>query len=56
MKKIVKKLDTAIYEKEGKVARIILNRPEKLNALNANLRWDIVRCIDMIEEDDNVLL
>lgn len=56
MKKIVKKLDTAIYEKEGKIARIILNRPEKLNALNASLRWDIVRCIDMIEEDDNVLV
>jgi len=56
MKKTIKKLDTAIYEKEGKIARIILNRPEKLNALNANLRWDIVQCIDMIEEDDNVLV
>jgi len=56
LKKITKKLDTAIYEKEGKIARIILNRPEKLNALNASLRWDIVRCIDMIEEDDNVLV
>lgn len=56
MKKVVKKLDTVIYEKEGKIARIILNRPEKLNALNANMRWDIVQCVDMIEEDDNVLV
>jgi len=48
------KLDTVIYEKQGKIARIILNRPEKLNALNANMRWDIVRCIDMLEKDDGV--
>lgn len=56
MSKTVKELGAAIYEKEGKIARIILNRPEKLNALNAQLRWDIVECINMIEEDDNVLV
>ena len=48
------KLDTVIYERQGKIAKIILNRPEKLNAMSANMRWDIVRCIDMLEKDDNV--
>jgi enoyl-CoA hydratase/carnithine racemase len=44
-------LDTVIYEKEGPVARIILNRPEKANAQNSAMVWDVDRCLTDAERD-----
>jgi enoyl-CoA hydratase/carnithine racemase len=44
-------LETVIFEKEGAVARIILNRPEKANAQNAAMVWDVERCLDDAEHD-----
>jgi enoyl-CoA hydratase len=44
-------LETVIFEKEGAVARIILNRPEKANAQNAAMVWDVDRCLDDAERD-----
>jgi len=44
-------LETVIYEKEGSVARIILNRPEKANAQNSAMVWDVERCLDDAEAD-----
>ena len=53
-KKVTKDFDTVLYEKEGKIARITLNRPEKLNAVNLPMFQDIVRVLDEVEEDDDV--
>lgn len=39
-------METVIYEKEGPVARIILNRPEKANAQNPAMVWDVEHCLD----------
>src|SRR5260370_40808220 len=47
-------LDQVIYEKEGRVARIILNRPEKASAQNAAMVWDVDRCLTDAERDYDV--
>lgn len=44
-------LDTVIYEKDGAVARIILNRPEKANAQNSAMVWDFENCLNDAERD-----
>ncbi|MFC1904853.1 enoyl-CoA hydratase-related protein [Chloroflexota bacterium] len=46
-------LKTIIYEKKGKIAYITMNRPEKLNALNIDLRSDLLRCWEDFAGDDN---
>lgn len=43
-----------IYEKDGRVARIILNRPDKLNALDMPMVEEIGKAIARAEEDDDV--
>jgi enoyl-CoA hydratase len=52
------KLKHIIYEKEGAVARIIFNRPEKLNAFDfpgqGGLQDDFIKALDMVEEDDDL--
>lgn len=45
---------TIIYEKTNRIARITLNRPEKLNALSAQLRSEIVDAVKGAERDENV--
>lgn len=37
-------VETVIYEKDGPIARIILNRPEKANAQNSPMVWDVGGC------------
>jgi enoyl-CoA hydratase len=44
-------LETVIFEKEGPVARIILNRPEKANAQNSPMVWDVENCLKDAEAD-----
>ena len=39
---------------DGHVRTIALNRPEKLNALNDELAWDIVGAVDEASKDDSV--
>jgi enoyl-CoA hydratase/carnithine racemase len=51
-----KQLNSVIYQKTGKIARIILNQPEQQNRINANMRIDILECIRMLETDDNVVV
>jgi enoyl-CoA hydratase len=46
--------ETVIYEKEGQVANVILNRPHKLNALNPDLQRDITAALTRAEDDDDV--
>ena len=43
-----------IFEKQGPAATITLNRPESLNALNNQLRVEIVQCIDECGDDDEI--
>lgn len=43
--------ETLIYEKEGGVGIITLNRPERLNAINFQLAFELDRLLDEILED-----
>ncbi|MGW0592995.1 enoyl-CoA hydratase/isomerase family protein [Streptosporangium sp. NPDC002607] len=43
-----------IYEKSGKIARLIMNRPEKLNALNVKMFEELVAGLKMAEDDDDI--
>lgn len=44
-------LETVIYEKDGPIARIILNRPEKANAQNSPMVWDVDNSLKDAEAD-----
>jgi enoyl-CoA hydratase len=44
-------LETVIYEKDGPVARIVLNRPDKANAQNSALAWDVDNSLKDAEAD-----
>ena len=46
--------DPIIYETDGEIGRITLNRPDKLNALNMQLLMRFVGVLDEIEMDDNI--
>ncbi|MEE9202029.1 MAG: enoyl-CoA hydratase/isomerase family protein [Dehalococcoidia bacterium] len=52
------KLKNIVYEKEGEVARIIFNRPEKLNAFDfpkqGGIQDDFIKALDMAEEDEEL--
>ncbi|MCY3810580.1 MAG: enoyl-CoA hydratase-related protein [Gammaproteobacteria bacterium] len=41
---------------DGHVARITLNRPEAMNSLNPDLRWELSRRFDEVEHDDEIWL
>ncbi|MEK7848609.1 MAG: enoyl-CoA hydratase/isomerase family protein [Chloroflexota bacterium] len=47
-----------IYQKEGEIARIIFNRPEKLNAMDfpgqGGIQDDFKKVLDLVEEDDEL--
>jgi enoyl-CoA hydratase len=47
-------LETVIYEKDGSVARIILDRPEKANAQNSPMVWDVEQCLKDAEGDYDI--
>ncbi|MQF49119.1 hypothetical protein FIM08_04410 [SAR202 cluster bacterium AC-647-N09_OGT_505m] len=42
------------FEREGHVAIITLNRPERLNALNANLRLEFRSTLNQVASTDNI--
>ena len=46
--------ENILYEKQGKIARIILNRPEKLNALSRDLLADVDAALKEAAGDDEV--
>jgi len=50
------RLDTIEFKKAGKIAYIVLNRPEEQNRINARMRVDILACINMLEVDDSISL
>jgi enoyl-CoA hydratase len=45
---------TILSEKEGRVAILTVNRPDKLNALNEQVRVDLLAALDAIAADDSV--
>ncbi|MFZ5596659.1 MAG: enoyl-CoA hydratase/isomerase family protein [Bacillota bacterium] len=47
-------LKTLIYEEDGHVAVVTLNRPKSLNCLNEELWGEMAVVQDRIEEDDNI--
>ncbi|MFC1896333.1 enoyl-CoA hydratase-related protein [Thermodesulfobacteriota bacterium] len=46
--------ENIIYEKEDRIGRITLNRPEKLNALSKALRLELDRALTDAEDDDSI--
>lgn len=48
--------ETILYEKEGKILTLTLNRPDKLNAISVKMRREIVDAIKKINDDDDVLV
>src|SRR3989449_11170282 len=43
-----------LYEEIGRVARLTLNRPEKLNALNVDLHTDLLQAAKQAEADPRI--
>ena len=48
--------ETLILEKLGPVAKITLNRPERLNAINTALGNDLRRALESVQGDENLRL
>ena len=46
--------ETILVEREGRVAILTVNRPDKLNALNEQVRVDMLAALAQIETDDSV--
>jgi enoyl-CoA hydratase len=46
--------ENIILEKEGSIAKIILNRPHALNAITEGMLSDLVDALEDIEKDNNV--
>ena len=42
------------YEASGGIARVILNRPEKLNALSQQLQSELIECLTNADEDPDI--
>ena len=48
------KYSTIIYEKKDRIAKITLNRPEVLNAMNTTLTEELTQAVDEIEKDEEI--
>ena len=46
--------DLLLIEKEGPIALLTLNRPDKRNALSVALRDEIVACLKYLEQDEEI--
>ena len=46
--------ETILVEKEGRVAILTVNRPDKLNALNQQVRDETLEALAAIEKDDSI--
>ena len=48
--------NVSTFEVDGHVARITLNRPASMNALNPELRWELSQHWDEVERNDDIWL
>ena len=46
--------ENILYSKDSGIARLIINRPEKMNAMNRATRMDMARALDDVRNDDDV--
>ena len=46
--------DETILDKEGRIAVMTLNRPDKLNAINDEIRKSLISTLQEVENDDNL--
>ena len=46
--------ETVIYERQGPLARIVLNRPRVLNAYNVQMRDDVYEALTAVSFDPDV--
>jgi enoyl-CoA hydratase len=46
--------DTILYEVDGRIATVTLNRPERLNAITPTLQRELLEALRQAEADDNV--
>jgi enoyl-CoA hydratase len=46
--------ETILLEREGRVAILTVNRPDKLNALNEQVRTDMLAALAAVEQDEGV--
>jgi len=46
--------ETLLVEKNGGIAKITFNRPDKLNALNTRTKEDVIQLLGELENDDSV--
>jgi len=46
--------ETVLFEKRGRVGLITFNRPQALNALNAQLIAELNQVLDVCEADDGI--
>lgn len=49
-----KQFNSVLYEKDGNIARIALNRPEKRNAINLDVIRGLSATLDQAKEDDDI--
>ena len=47
-------LETVYSQKKGAIGWIVLNRPQKLNAMNKQMQTDIIACLDAFRGDQDV--
>lgn len=43
-----------LYERQGRIATITLNRPDRLNAIASGMPREVAQAVDMAAEDDDV--
>lgn len=46
--------ETILVEKKKKIGILTLNRPEKLNAINLQMKKEVCRALDRLEDDENL--
>ncbi|WP_298300633.1 crotonase/enoyl-CoA hydratase family protein [uncultured Erythrobacter sp.] len=47
-------MPTVVYEKDGRIGRITLNRPEVMNAINTDLPRELEACVEQANDDKDV--
>jgi enoyl-CoA hydratase len=52
----MRQFETMFWEKQGKIARVTFNRPERLNAMNNQATVDLNAVADAIAADDDIRL